>query len=64
MNITLAVFSIIASALIYEDWVTQLRKDWPEESHRTHRLLAAVVLIGLWSISAGLAWVISFLTER
>lgn len=61
---TLAVFSIVASALIYEDWDSQLREDWPEEGRRTHRLLAAVVLIGLWSISAGVAWLISFLTER
>ena len=59
---TLAVFSIVASALIYEDWDSQLREDWPEEGRRTHRLLAAVVLAGLWAISAGVAWLICLLT--
>lgn len=59
---TLAVFSIVASVLIFEDWVEEFRSADPDDGMRGHFLMAGTVLVGIWLLAIAVAWLIHWLT--
>lgn len=59
---TLAVFSIVASVVIFEDWVEDFRTADPEDGMRSHFLMAGTVLVGIWLLAIAVAWLIHWLT--
>lgn len=59
---TLAVFSIAASILIFEDWVDEFRTYWPDLGLRWHLAMGAALMATLWAVTIVVALMIHWLT--
>jgi hypothetical protein len=58
---TLAVFSIAASILMFEDWLEQFRSAAPQDSIQRRYLMAGLVLGGTWLVSIAITWPIHWI---
>ena len=59
---TLAVFSIAATVVMFEDLYAQFNSSWPEDGHARHMLMAGIVMCGIWFASAAIATLITSFT--
>lgn len=59
---TLAIFAIMATALLLEEWFEQLRTYWPEEELLWHLGMTAMVMAMLWATAFIIALPVHWLT--
>lgn len=59
---TLAVFAIMSTFILFEDWLDQFRTYWPELGMLWHAVMAAAILAALWAAAFVVALPIYWLT--